>query len=149
MSAQWTATSSHALTCAFSSPPTYWIGFCTCARSGSRRGYSVSPFMTRPGETRPSPAPAGGGTLAGGRRERASGGGRGGPLSAQLREEQRDLAGGGLVGVRAVHDVVLHLEAEVAADGGGGGLHRVGGTGQGTERLDGPRALDDQREQCA
>src|SRR5215213_3057396 len=74
---------------------------------------------------------------------------RGATASAQLREEQRDLAGGGLVGVRAVDDVVLHLEAEVAADGAGSGLHRVGGAGQGAERLDRPRALDDEREQGA
>src|SRR3712207_2652650 len=67
----------------------------------------------------------------------------------QLREEQRDLAGGGLVGVRAVDDVVLHLEAEVAADRAGGGLHRVGGAGQRAERLDRARALDDEREQRA
>src|SRR3712207_4220474 len=69
--------------------------------------------------------------------------------SAQLREEQRDLAGSGLVGVRAVDDVVLHLEGEVAADGAGGGLDRVGGAGQRAERLDRPRALDDEREQRA
>src|SRR5215217_1021867 len=48
MSAQWTATSSHALACAFSSPPTYWMGFCTCARSGSSRGYRDWPVMTGP-----------------------------------------------------------------------------------------------------
>ena len=40
-------------------------------------------------------------------------------------------------------DVGLHLEGEVAADGAGGGLHRVGGAGQRAERLDGARPLDD------
>src|SRR4051812_50033484 len=50
MSAQWTGTSSHCLIWEFSSPPTYWIGFWTWARSGSRRGDSDCPAMTGPGE---------------------------------------------------------------------------------------------------
>src|SRR4051812_8173877 len=37
ISAQWTATESHSLLREFSSPPTYWIGLPTRARSGSRR----------------------------------------------------------------------------------------------------------------
>jgi hypothetical protein len=32
-----------------SSPPTYWIGFCTWANNGSSWGYSESTVMTRPG----------------------------------------------------------------------------------------------------
>ena len=39
--------------------------------------------------------------------------------SAQVGEEELDLALGGLGRVRAVHDVVLHLEGEVAADRAG------------------------------
>src|SRR3954468_6902272 len=56
MSAQWTATSSHSLTCEFSSPPTYWIGLPTWASSGSRRGYSDWTLLTGPGEP-PQPGP--------------------------------------------------------------------------------------------
>src|SRR3954464_9269173 len=69
--------------------------------------------------------------------------------SAEVGEEELHLALGGLGRVRAVHDVVLHLEGEVTADGAGQGLHRVGGAGQPTERLDRARALDDQRHQRA
>ena len=50
--------------------------------------------------------------------------------SAQVREEQADLAGGRLGRVRAVDDVRLHLEGEVAADGAGERLDRVGGAGE-------------------
>src|SRR4029079_4842867 len=50
------------------------------------------------------------------------------------REPDRDLAGGGRRGVGAVHEVLLHLlapvAAEVAADRAGGGHRRVGGAGQ-------------------
>src|SRR3954451_12122859 len=68
-------------------------------------------------------------------------------LRGEVGEEQSDLAGGGLGGVRAVHDVGRHLEGEVAADGAGRGLHRVGGAGQRAELLDRPRPLDDEGEQ--
>src|SRR5687767_11608213 len=69
--------------------------------------------------------------------------------SAEVGKEQPDLALGGLIGVRAVHDVVLHLEGEVAADRAGCGLHGVGRAGQRSERLDGARALGDDRQQRA
>src|SRR5690348_12544458 len=53
-----------------------------------------------------------------------------GRSSAQVGEEECDLAGGGLRRVGAVHDVRLHLEGEVAADRAGQGLHRIGRAGQ-------------------
>jgi hypothetical protein len=45
----------------------------------------------------------------------------------ELRDEDAGLAGGGLVGVRAVDQVGLNLQPVVAADRAGSGLHRVGG----------------------
>jgi hypothetical protein len=69
--------------------------------------------------------------------------------SAEIGEEQRDLTRGGLGRVRAVHDVVLHLEGEVTANGARGGLDRVRGAGERPERLDGAGALDDQGQQRA
>src|SRR4051794_24184215 len=69
--------------------------------------------------------------------------------SAEVGEEELDLAVGRLRRVGAVDDVVLHLEGEVTADGAGRGLYRVGGAGQRAERLDRPWALDHQRHQRA
>src|SRR6185437_14730380 len=48
-----------------------------------------------------------------------------------------------------MHDVLRDLQGEVTADGPGQRLDRVGGTSEGTERLDGPLALGDQRDQRA
>src|SRR3954447_14913145 len=56
--------------------------------------------------------------------------------SAQVGEEELDLALGRLGRVRPVHDVVLHLEGEVPTDRAGQRLHRVGRAGQSAERLD-------------
>src|SRR6185437_8866180 len=64
-------------------------------------------------------------------------------------EEDLDLSLGRLRGVAAVHDVLRDLQGVVAADGAGRGLHRVGGAGQRAERLDGPLALGDDRDQRA
>src|SRR4051794_40415362 len=69
--------------------------------------------------------------------------GRGG---SQGREEQPDLASGRLGRVRAVDDVVLDLEGEVAADRAGRGRDGVRGAGQLAEPLDGAGALGDQRD---
>src|SRR5215469_5736719 len=44
----------------------------------------------------------------------------------ELREEDLDLSLGGLRGVRAVHDVLLDLKAEVASDCARSGLDRIG-----------------------
>src|ERR1700744_1006162 len=62
-------------------------------------------------------------------------------------EEDLDLPLGRLRGVAAVHDVLRDLQGVVAADGAGRGLDRVGGAGQRAERLDGPLALGDNRDQ--
>src|ERR1044072_5211958 len=64
-------------------------------------------------------------------------------------EPEVDLALGRLRRVRTVHDVVLHLDGEVAADAAVVRGHRVGGAGQLPERRDGVLALDDQGDQRA
>src|SRR5436190_14050741 len=46
MSAQRTAAPSQSFTVAFSSPPTYWIGFCTEGSSGSSRANTDSTGIT-------------------------------------------------------------------------------------------------------
>src|SRR5699024_7993347 len=57
--------------------------------------------------------------------------------SAEFGEPDADLARGGLLGVRAVHEVLddrqVVLAGEIAADRAGGGLGRIGGAGQGAE----------------
>src|SRR5690625_761046 len=69
------------------------------------------------------------------------------PSGLQIREEQLDLALGGVGGVRAVHDVLLHLQRVVAADSPGPGRDGVGGPGQRAERFDGALALDHHGDQ--
>src|SRR3954452_19503544 len=68
------------------------------------------------------------------------------PAGSERGEPDADLTGGGLLGVRAVHEVLLDLEApvaaEVAADGAGRGDRRVGGAGDRAEALDAPLALE-------
>src|SRR5690606_7098709 len=65
----------------------------------------------------------------------------------QAGEPERDLPGRGLLGVRAVAEVELGLEAEVPADGTGGGLlHGVGPAGELTPGGDGPRPPEDARD---
>src|SRR5690606_31249000 len=61
--------------------------------------------------------------------------------SAQVGEPELDLACGRLRRVRAVHDVVLHRQGEVAPDAAGVGLDRVGRARQLPERLDRAVAL--------
>src|SRR4051812_45635579 len=67
--------------------------------------------------------------------------------SAELREEQPDLAGGGLGRVGAVDHVGLHLERVVAADRAGGGLDRVGGADHLTRGPDRLVPLEDERDE--
>src|SRR5581483_9972391 len=66
--------------------------------------------------------------------------------SALLGEEELDLALGGGGRVRAVHQVLHHggadVGGQVAADGPGRGLDRVGGAGEGAEGLDAAVPLD-------
>src|SRR4051812_22309019 len=69
---------------------------------------------------------------------------------SQVGEPELQLALGRLRRVRAVDQVVLGLQREVAADGARGGLlDRVGAAGQLAERGDGARALDGERDQRA
>src|SRR5215210_1468416 len=67
--------------------------------------------------------------------------------SAELREEQPDLAGGGLWRIRAVDHVGLHLQRVVAADRAGGGLDRVGGADHLAGGLDRLVPLEDEGDQ--
>src|SRR3954468_13275736 len=74
----------------------------------------------------------------------------GAPGRSQVGEPELQLALGRLRRVRAVYQVVLGLQGEVAADGARGGLlDRVGAAGQLAERGDGARALDGERDQRA
>ena len=57
------------------------------------------------------------------------------PLVEALGEPEGDLLVGRLDGVRAVDDVAANLDAEVTADGAGGGLGGVGGTDDDTAGL--------------
>src|SRR5215210_5625396 len=69
--------------------------------------------------------------------------------AGELREEQPDLAGGGLGRVGAMDHVGLHLQRVVAADRAGGGLDRVGGADRlagGPDRL---VPLEDERDERA
>src|SRR5699024_7095499 len=72
-------------------------------------------------------------------------------VSAELGEPDPDLAGGGLLGVGAVDEVLddgeVLLAGEVAADGAGRRLGGIGGTGQGAEAGDHVDALGDDRDQ--
>src|SRR3954453_10382784 len=61
--------------------------------------------------------------------------------SAQVGEEQLLRAVSRLGRVAAMDEVLADLEGEVAADRAGCGLHRVGDTHQGGDRLVGRRAL--------
>src|ERR1700761_9241206 len=64
-------------------------------------------------------------------------------------EEDLDLPLGRLRRVAAMHDILGHLQGIVTPDGPRRGLHRVGGSGERTERLDGPLALRYDRDQRA
>src|SRR5690606_494762 len=79
--------------------------------------------------------------------------GAGGSVSAELGEPERDLARGGLGRVRAVHEVLLDLEApvaaEVAADGAGERLGGVRRAGERAEAGDDALTLGDDREDLA
>src|SRR6478609_7119153 len=72
---------------------------------------------------------------------------------SELGEPDPDLAGGRLLGVGAVHEVLLDgqapVAAEVAADGARGGDGGVGGAGEGAEALDAALALDHDGEHGA
>src|SRR4051794_4782882 len=68
---------------------------------------------------------------------------------AELGEEERRLARGRLVGVRAVDHVLADLQREIAADRAGSGLERVRGADHLTRGLDGLVALEDQRDERA
>src|ERR1700712_157484 len=74
---------------------------------------------------------------------------RGREESAELGEPELDLAGGGLLAVRPVHQVLAVRQREVAADGAGGGLAAVRGAVDGPDDLDGLVALEHGREQRA
>src|SRR4029453_18906800 len=65
----------------------------------------------------------------------------------QLGKEQGQLAGGRLAGVGAVDQVLLDLQAVVAADGPGRGGDGVGRAHQGAHGADRLRSLDAQRDQ--
>src|SRR5215207_810706 len=69
--------------------------------------------------------------------------------SAELREEQPDLAGGGLRRVGAVDHVGLHLQRVVAADRPWRGLERVRGADHLPRRLDRLISLEHERHQRA
>src|SRR5215212_5932457 len=69
--------------------------------------------------------------------------------SAELREEQPDLACGGLGRVRAVDHVGLDLQRVVAADRTGRRLERVGGADHLPRRLDRLEPLEDERDERA
>src|SRR3954454_20858399 len=68
------------------------------------------------------------------------------PSGSERGEPDPDLAGGRLLGVRAVHEVLLDLEAPVAAEvapyGAGRCDGRVGGAGDRAEALDAPLTLE-------
>src|SRR3954447_306171 len=150
MSAQRTVSSpatSQSLTRLLGPPPTYWTGLPTRESRGSSRSKSDSTGMRglSPGRTRtPSsltrapPAPA----SSRGSSEPAARSGRSEP-----REPDLDLAARRLRGVRAVHEVLLHVAApvaaEVAPDRARQRLGRVGRAHQGAPPLDDPLALDD------
>src|SRR5215217_1683568 len=68
---------------------------------------------------------------------------------AELREEQRGLAGGRLLRVRAVDQIRLDFEAVVAADRARRGLERVGGTDHLARGHDGLVALQHERDERA
>src|SRR5882757_6730225 len=69
-------------------------------------------------------------------------------VPSEAGEPDLDLTLGRLRRVRAVHQVELDLQAEVAPDGARGRLlHRVGAAGQLPERRDRPGALDHDRHQ--
>src|SRR6187200_213643 len=74
------------------------------------------------------------------------------PLPAATRgsevgEPERDLAGGRLLAVRAVHEVLAIRQRQVTADGARGGLATVGGPVDGPNHLDGLVTLEDEGDE--
>src|SRR6187200_2561699 len=74
------------------------------------------------------------------------------PLPAATRgsevgEPERDLAGGRLLAVRAVHEVLPVGQRQISADGAGGGLATIGGPVDGSDHLDRLVALEDQGDE--
>src|SRR6266513_4824600 len=73
-----------------------------------------------------------------------------GPGPGHLNEvgkEDLDFPFGRVWRIGSVHDVLLHLQRMIPADGARGRADRIGGAGHRTERLDGTRPLGDQGNQ--